>query len=102
MNFLSQIFPERSAHRDELDLFLDFRVHFRKGDIEHLEQKCLAEIVLVSCSPSIEQLIIRYWLKHFLPTNSIAQSLADEKRNAIGQHPLMKYILTTSHAITII
>ena len=33
MNFLSQIFPERSAHRDGLDLFLGFRVHFREGDI---------------------------------------------------------------------
>ena len=47
MNFLSQIFPERSAHRDGLDLFLGFRVHFREGDIDDLEQKCLAEIVLV-------------------------------------------------------
>ena len=44
MNFLSQIFPERSAHRDGLDLFSAFRVHFREGDIDDLEQKCLAEI----------------------------------------------------------
>ena len=50
MNFLSQIIPERSAHRDGLDLFLDFRVHFREGDIGDLEQKCLAEISLVLCS----------------------------------------------------
>ena len=47
MNFLSQIFPERSAHRDGLDLFLGFRFHFREGDIDDLEQKCPAEIVLV-------------------------------------------------------
>ena len=47
MNFLSQIFPVRSAHRDVLDLFLGSRVHFREGDIDDLEQKCLAEIVLV-------------------------------------------------------
>ena len=33
MNFLSQIFPERSTHRDGLDLFLGFRVRFQKGDI---------------------------------------------------------------------
>ena len=50
MNFLSQIFPERSAHRDGLYLFLNFRVHSRKGDIDDLEQKCLAEIDLVPCS----------------------------------------------------
>ena len=43
--FLSQIFPERSAPGDGLDLFLGFRVHFREGDIDDLEQKCLAEIV---------------------------------------------------------
>ena len=47
MNFLSQIFPERSAHRDWLYLFSDFRVHFREGDIVDLEQKCLTKIVLV-------------------------------------------------------
>ena len=47
MNFLSKIFPERLAHRDGLDLFLGFCVHFREGDIDDLEQKCLAEIVLV-------------------------------------------------------
>ena len=46
-NFLSQIFPGGSTHRDGLDLFLGFRVHFREGDIDDLEQKCLAEIVLV-------------------------------------------------------
>ena len=34
--FLSQVFPKRSAH-----------VNFREGDIDDLEQKCLAEIVLV-------------------------------------------------------
>ena len=50
MNFLSQIFPEISAYRDGLDLFLGFRVHFRERDIDGLEQKCLAEIVLVLCS----------------------------------------------------
>ena len=47
MNFLSQIYAERYAHRDGLDLFLGFRVDFREGDIDDLEQKCLAEIVLV-------------------------------------------------------
>ena len=47
MNFLSQIIPERSAHRDGFYLFSDFRVHFREGDIGDLEQKCLAEISLV-------------------------------------------------------
>ena len=68
MNFLSQIFHERSAHRDGLG----FRVHFREGDIDNLEQKCLAKIGLVLCSSSsTESLIIRYWLKQFLPTNSI-------------------------------
>ena len=50
MKFLSVIFPERSADRDGSDLFLGFRVHFREGDIDDLEQKCLAEFVLVSCS----------------------------------------------------
>ena len=44
MNFLSQIFPVRSAHRDGLYFFSDFRVHFQEGDIGDLEQKCLAEI----------------------------------------------------------
>ena len=39
MNFLSQVFAERSAHRDGLDLFLGFRVHFREGDMGDLEQK---------------------------------------------------------------
>ena len=71
MSFLSQIFPERSAHRDGLYLFSDFRVHFREGDIGDLEQKCLSEISLVLFSLSIEYLIVRYWLEHFLPTNSI-------------------------------
>ena len=48
MNFLSQIFLERSAQRDGLYLFSDFRVHSREeGDIDDLEQKCLAEISLV-------------------------------------------------------
>ena len=39
MNFLSQIFPERSAHRDGLDLCLAFRGHFREGNIDDLEQE---------------------------------------------------------------
>ena len=52
INFFSQIFGERSAHRDGLDLFLGFCVHFWEGDIDDLEQKCLAEIVLVLCSLS--------------------------------------------------
>ena len=43
-------------------------------------------------SPSIESLIVRYWLKHFLPTNSIAQSPADEKQNAIGQQKMFQPI----------
>ena len=47
MSFLSQIFPERSAYRDGKDLFLSFRVHFREGDIDDVEQKCLVEITLV-------------------------------------------------------
>ena len=47
MNFLSQIFPERSAHRDGLYLFSDFRVHFREGGMGDREQKYLAEISLV-------------------------------------------------------
>ena len=50
MNFLSQIFPERSAHRDGLYLFSDFRVHFQEGDMDDLEQKYPAEIILVSHS----------------------------------------------------
>ena len=44
MNFLSQVFPERSANRDGLYLFSDFRVHVQQGDIGDLEQKYLAEI----------------------------------------------------------
>ena len=40
LNYLSQFFPERTAHKDELDLFLAFRVHFPEGDIDELEQKC--------------------------------------------------------------
>ena len=52
MIFLSQIFPERSAHRDGLYLFSDFRVHFREEDIGDLEHKCLSEISLVLCSLS--------------------------------------------------
>ena len=43
MNFLSQIFPERSAHEDGLYLFSDFR----EGDTGDLKQKCLSEISLV-------------------------------------------------------
>ena len=43
-------------------------------------------------SPSTESLIIRYWLKHFLPTNSIAQSPADVKQNAIGQQKMFQPI----------
>ena len=41
---------------------------------------------------STESLIVRYWLKHFLPTNSVAQSPADEKRNAIGQQKMLQPI----------
>ena len=94
MNFLSQIFLERSAHRDGLYLFSDFRVHFREGDIEDLERKCLAEISLVLRSLSFYRVpdILRYWLKHFLSTNSIAQSPADEKQNAIGQQKMYQPI----------
>ena len=36
MNFLSQIIPERSAHRDGFYLFSDFRDNFREGDIGDL------------------------------------------------------------------
>ena len=39
-------------------------------------------------------LIVRYWLKHFLPPNSIAQPSADEKQNAIGQQ---KKFISTLH-----
>ena len=75
MNVLSQIFPERSAHRYGLYLFSDFRVHFREGDIGDLEQKCLAEISLVLRSLSFYRVPDR---THFLPTNSIAQSSVDQ------------------------
>ena len=79
MNFVLQIFPERSAHRDGLDLFSAFRVHSREGDIDDLEQKCPAvDRFSLLLSPSIESLIVRYWLGHFLPTNSIAQSSVDQ------------------------
>ena len=44
-----------TTHRDVLDLFLGFRVHFREGDIDDLEQKCLAKIVLVLCSLSFHR-----------------------------------------------
>ena len=47
MNFLSQISPERSAHRNGLDLFLGFGFHLWEGDIDDIDLKCLAEIVLV-------------------------------------------------------
>ena len=42
MNYLSQFFPERSAHRDGLEFLSAFRVHSREGDIDDLEQKCPA------------------------------------------------------------
>ena len=72
MNFLSKIFPERSAHRDGLDFFLGISFHFREEDIDDLEQKCLAEIVLVLRPHLLQKSMnVRYWLKHFLPTNSI-------------------------------
>ena len=54
MSFLLQYFPKRSAHRDGLALFLGFCVHFREGDIDDLEQICLAEIVLVLRSLLLE------------------------------------------------
>ena len=74
MNFLSQIFLERSAHRDGLYLFSDFRVHSRKGDIDDLEQKCPAvDRLSLLPAPSIESLIVHYWFEHFLPTNNITQ-----------------------------
>ena len=40
MNFLSQFFAERSAHKNGLGLFLAFRVHFREADIDELEHIC--------------------------------------------------------------
>ena len=43
-------------------------------------------------SPSIGFLIVHYWVKHFLPTNSIAQSPADEKLDAIGQQKIFQPI----------
>ena len=80
MNFLSRIFPERSAHRYRLDLFLGFRVHFREGDIDDLEQKCLAEIVLVLCSLSFYRVTDRTLFgETFSADHGIAQSPADEK-----------------------
>ena len=93
MNFLLQIFPERSAHRDGLDLFSAFRVHFRVGDINDLKQKYHAvDRFSLPLFPSIESLIVRYWLKNFLPTNSIVQSPADEKQNAIGRQKMFQPI----------
>ena len=62
VSFLSQIFPERSAHRDGLDLILSFLVHFREEDIDYLEQKCLAEIILVLCSLSFYRVTDRMLL----------------------------------------
>ena len=44
MSFLSQIFPERSAHRDRLYLFSDFCVHFREGDIGDVEQNKIFDL----------------------------------------------------------
>jgi len=38
MSFWSQFFAERSAHKDELDLFLAFCVQFQEGDIDDSEQ----------------------------------------------------------------
>ena len=86
MNFFcSQFFPERSAHRDVLDLFSAVRVW--EGNIDDSEQKCAAvDRFSLPLSPSIESLIVRYWLKHFLPINSIAQSSADEEQNINNSH----------------
>ena len=110
MIFLSQIFRERSANRDGLYLFSDFCVHFREEDVDDLEQKCLAEIVLVLRSLLLESLIVRYWLKHFLLTNSISflivscgafkTASSGMVRSVHGTHPLMynaekKYSITT-------
>ena len=49
-------------------LFLGFRVYFREGDKDDLEQECPAEIVLVLRSLSYRTLIVRYSMKHFLLT----------------------------------
>ena len=50
-----------------------------------------AEIVLVLRSLSL--FLQSHWpLKHFLPTNSIAQSPADEKQNAIGRQKMFQPI----------
>ena len=55
MNFLSQIFPERSAHRDGLDLFSALCVHSREEDIDDLEQICPAvDRFSLPLSPSME------------------------------------------------
>ena len=72
---------------------LALRVQIWEGDIDDSEQKCAAiDRFSLPLSPSKESLIVRYWLKHFLPTNSIAQSPADEKQNAIGQQKMFQPI----------
>ena len=82
MSFWSQFFPERSAHRDGLDLFSAFRVHFREGDIDDVEQKCPAvDRFSLLLSPSTESLIVSYWLKHFLSANSIDRLSAVDIRH---------------------
>ena len=88
MIFLSQIFPEKSAHTDGLYLFSDFRVHFREGGIGDLEQKCLVKSSALF--PSTESLIVRYWLKHFLLTNSITFLICWWLRNAIGRQKMFQ------------
>ena len=93
MNFLSQIFPERSTDTDGLDLFSAFRVHSREGDIDDLEQKCPAiDRFRLLLSPSIESLIVHYWLKHFLLTNSILFLICWWLRNAIGRQKMFQPI----------
>ena len=54
---------------------LALRVQIWEGDIDDSEQKCAAiDRFSLPLSPSKESLIVRYWLKHFLPTNSIFSS----------------------------
>ena len=73
MNFWSQFFPERSARKNGLYLFLAFRVHFREGGIDDSEQKCPAvDRFCLPLSLLIKHSIVCYWLKHVLSANSIS------------------------------
>ena len=89
MIFLSQIFPERSVHRDGLYLFSDFCVHFREGDIGDLEQKCLSGISLVLRSLSfLTKNSYKPSIKMIVSCGAFKTASSGMVRSAHGTHPL--------------